>query len=116
MGVGKSLGMIVNKYMTGDDNGMFGIGRYGEDKHAKYVMHAKKIIEMYSNNVEDLITQQRDVEKANEKDENIKQNLNILEKVVYAAGAYPPDLYKSAEGDKKGYKAVGKLVSGMKQR
>ena len=116
MGVGKSLGMIVNKYMTGDDNGMFGIGRYGEDKHAKYVMHAKKIIEMYSNNVEDLITQQRDVEKAKEKDEKIEQNLKILEKVVYAAGAYPPDLYKSAEGDKKGYKAVGKLVSGMKQR
>ena len=46
----------------------------------------------------------------------IEQNLKILEKVVYAAGAYPPDLYKSAEGDKKGYKAVGKLVSGMKQR
>jgi len=116
MGAGKSVGLIFNKLMTGDDNGMFGIGRYGEDKHAKYVMHAKKIIEMYSNNVEDLITQQRDVEKAKEKDDKIEQNLKILEKVVYAAGAYPPDLYKSAEGDKKGYKAVGKLVSGMKQR
>jgi hypothetical protein len=116
LGVGKSVGLIVNKFRTGDDNGMFGIGRYGEDKHAKYVMHAKKIIEMYSNNVEDLITQQRDVEKAKEKDDKIEQNLKILEKVVYAAGAYPPDLYKSAEGDKKGYKAVGKLVSGMKQR
>jgi hypothetical protein len=49
---------------------------------------------MYSNNVEDLITQQRDVEKAKEKDDKIEQNLKILEKVVYAAGAYPPDLYK----------------------
>jgi hypothetical protein len=116
MGVVKSGAVMVNKYMTGDDIGIFGTGEYGKEKHAKYVMHAKKIIEMYSTNAADLIIQQEDVEQAPAIDKKIEQNLTVLEKVVYAAGAYPPDLYKSAEGNKKGYKAVGKLVNGMKQR
>ena len=116
MGVVKSGAIMVNKYMTGDDIGIFGTGEYGKEKHAKYVMHAKKIIEMYSTNAADLIIQQEDVEQAQAIDKKIEQNLTVLEKVVYAAGAYPPDLYKSAEGNKKGYKTVGKLVSGMKQR
>lgn len=116
LGVAKSVGVMVNKYNKGDDNGVLGTGKYGEEKHAKYVMHAKKIIEMYSTNAADLIIQQQDVELAKEKDDRIEQNLTVLEKVVYAAGAYPPDVYKSAVGDKKGYKTVGKLVGGMKQR
>lgn len=116
MGAGKSVGVIAKKYMTGDDNGMFGVGEYGKQKHEKYVMHAKKIIEMYSANAADLIIQQEDVEQAPVIDKKIERNLVVLEKVVIGAGAYPPDLYKSAEGDKKGYKTVGKLVKGMKQR
>lgn len=116
MGGGKALGLMAKKQYKGDDNGIFGTGEYGKEKHAVYVMHAKKIIEMYSANAEDLNIQQQDVEQAKEKDEKIEQNLGVLEKLVVAAGAYPPEVYKSVKDGRKGYKSVGKLVSGMKQR
>lgn len=116
MGGGKALGLMAKKQYKGDDNGIFGTGEYGKEKHAVYVMHAKKIIEMYSANAEDLKIQQQDVEQAKEKDEKIEQNLGVLEKLVVAAGAYPPEVYKSVKDGRKGYKSVGKLVSGMKQR
>jgi len=80
-----------------------GIFKESPIKHAEYVNHAFKIIEMYSAIAPNL-----------NDDEKFEKNINTVEGIVVAAGAYPPAVYKSAKETSLGYKAVDKLVEGLK--
>jgi hypothetical protein len=64
---------------------------------------------MYSKNIP-LLSPKNEADK-----KKLSVNVNVAEKVVVAAGAHPAEVYKEAGKDKKGYKAVNKLVSAMKK-
>ena len=80
-----------------------GIFKQSPIKHAEYVNHAFKIIEMYSSILPNL-----------HDDEKFEKNINTVEGIVIAAGAYPPAVYKSAEETISGFNAVDKLIEGLK--
>jgi hypothetical protein len=104
----KKAAVAVNKANNGEENAF---NPFGEDgmKHKEYVIHSKQIISMYSKNI-DLLSPKNEEDK-----KKLSVNVNVAEKVVVAAGAFPPAVYKEAGKDKKGYKAVNKLVSAMKK-
>jgi len=106
--LGKKAAVAVNRASNGEENAF---NPFGEDgmKHKEYVVHSKQIISMYTKNIP-LLSPKNEEDK-----KKLSVNVNVAEKVVVAAGAYPPEVYKAAGKDKKGYKAVSKLVDAMKK-
>jgi hypothetical protein len=104
----KKGAVAANRAINGEENALNPFGENGM-KHKEYVIHSKQIIAMYSKNL-DLLSPENEEDK-----KKLSINVNVAEKVVVAAGAYPAEVYKEAGKDKKGYKAINKLVSAMKK-
>jgi len=81
---------------------MGGLNEESTVKHAEYVQHTKTIFGMYS--------------KINPENESFESEIEKVEKIVNAAGVYPPAVYKEIDSnDAAGaYRSVHKLVGAMK--